>query len=64
MSSEDRTEVLMTAEGDLAAAVRRIVLALGTERGGEVALALVHEQIARLASRRKVLHSLACEVSP
>jgi hypothetical protein len=24
----------------------------------------VHEQIARLASRRKVLHSLACEVSP
>ena len=53
----------MTAEGDLAAAVRRIVLALGTERGGEVALALVHEQITRLASRRKVLHSLACEVS-
>ena len=64
MSSEERTETLIAAEGDLASAVRRIVSALGTERGEEVAAALVQEQIARLATRRKVIISLVREVQP
>lgn len=61
MTAIERTETLIQAEGDLTLAVRRMVLAIGTDRAEEVALQLVRETIQSALHRARVMKIIAHE---
>lgn len=59
MTTAERTDTLIQAEGMLSCALETMALAIGPERAAEVARALIDDKMDRMESRRKVMAGIA-----